>query len=468
MTMNQPPHEQTGASGRVGQMTARMRSVPTSGPKVLRIGLVQGGRVLDERIVKQRTHVTVGPSEKNMFVVPGGKLPSSLRLFELVGDTYQLNFLDGMSGRVALSTGVADLNQLKGQARKTEQGTYQIGLSEESRGKVVIGEVTFLFQFVAPPPVQPKPQLPVAVLRGTSSIDWNTTIIAAFSFLLHFLALGAIYSGWLDPVVDDEVSVAGLIDSIKALPPPPPVEEVPPEETAEKAEAKEQTKTPTPSAPKTSAPGAKMTARESAALQRDLQQLEMAVIGNLSSTGPATAGVLRGGDVGFSALDAAAMSAAGVGIGTGDLRLGGGGGAIRPGAVGGDLTQIGSTGRGTGTEGTGTAVKVAGPKGNANVAAPSVAGGNITNASRVVAGMRAGFRNCYNRGLQENPDSQGSIRLSITVGANGEVLNVSATPSGNLPASVIACVQGRARAASFDPPEGGSAVVVVPVTLVKQ
>ena len=75
--------------------------------------------------------------------------------------------------------------------------------------------------------------------------------------------------------------------------------------------------------------------------------------------------------------------------------------------------------------------------------------------------MRAGFRACYNRGLQENPDAQGNIRLTIRVGPGGEVSGVSAAPSGNLPASVVSCVQARASAAQFAPPEGGSAVIVV-------
>ena len=64
---------------------------------------------------------------------------------------------------------------------------YQVPLSDEARGKIVVGETTFLFQFVAPPPAQPKPQLPVSVRSGLSTdIDWTTTIIAAFSFLFHF------------------------------------------------------------------------------------------------------------------------------------------------------------------------------------------------------------------------------------------------------------------------------------------
>src|SRR5262245_41156167 len=192
--MTQSHQPQTGPSQRPGQMTAVMRAVAATGPKVLRIGLVQAGRVIEERIIKQRTHVTVGPSEKSMFVIASTNVPPNFRLFELVGSDYYLNFLDGMSGRIALPTGISDLAVLRGQSRRTPQGAYQVRLTEDSRGKVVVGDITFLFQFVAPPPIQPKPQLPVAVLRGAQGIDWNTTMIAALSFLIHFLALGSIYS----------------------------------------------------------------------------------------------------------------------------------------------------------------------------------------------------------------------------------------------------------------------------------
>jgi len=461
--------QQPGTSQRPGQMTAVMRAVAATGPKVLRIGVVQAGRVSEERIIKQRTHVTVGPSEKNMFVIATSSVPATFRVFELIGNDYHLNFLDGMTGRIALPTGISDLSVLKGQARRTSQGAYQIRLTEDSRGKVVIGDTTFLFQFVAPPPIQPKPQLPVAVLRGASSIDWNTTIIAAISFLFHFLLLGSIYSDWLDPVVDDEMSVAGVIDSLKSLPPPPPVEDKPEEKPDESAKAdKTPEKTPAPAAaaagPK--APAGQLSEKQTAALHNELDQLEMQTLGALASSGPATAGVLKGSEVATNALDQAAASSAGVGAGTGDLKLGSGGGAIRPG-MGGTLAGIGSSGRTTGTEGTGTGAKVAGPKGNANVGGANVSGGTVGNASRVVAGMRAGFRSCYQRGLAENPDAAGNITLTIRVGAGGEVTGVSGS-SGTLPASVVACVKARAQAAQFDAPEGGSAVISVPVTFVKQ
>lgn len=470
MTQQQQP----GTSQRPGQMTAVMRAVAANaGPKVLRIGVVQSGRVAEERIIKQRTHVTVGASEKNMFVVATQTLPTTFRLFELVGNDYHLNFLDGMSGRIALPTGISDLNMMKGQAKRNAQGAYQVRLTEDSRGKVVIGDTTFLFQFVAPPPIQPKPQLPVAVLRGASAIDWNTTIIAALSFLCHFMALGAIYSDWLDPIVDDEVSVAGLIDSLKNLPPPPPVEEKPAEKPDETAKQPEKSAEPVKAAaapaaaPGPKGPAAPMSAKETAALTNELDKIDMAVLA-FAGTGPATAGVLKSGEVPTGSLDQAAASAAAVGAGGGDLNIKGAGGAIRPGAAGGGLAGIGSTGKTGGTESGGTVAKVEGPKGNASVGGAAVSGGSVSNAARVVAGMRAGFRNCYQRGLAENPDASGSIRLTIRVGAGGEVAGVSPAPSGSLPASVISCVVARAQAAQFDPPEGGSAVIAVPVTFVKQ
>ena len=471
----QQPYQQPGAApGRPGQMTMAMQAVMRAGPKVLRIGLVQGGKVLEERVIKRREHVTVGPSEKSMFVVAAGTLPPSFRLFELVGNDYCLNFLDSMTGRVALPTGISDLIMLKGHARRTPQGAYQIRLTEDSRGKVVVGDTTFLFQFVAPPPVQPKPQLPVSVMRGASGIDWATTMIAAFSFMLHFMAIGSVYSDWLDPVVDDEISVAGLVDTVKSLPVPPPVEEAPVEEVEATDATEAQEAAPQKVASGGGSKGAgggggPITGAAAAALSSQLDSLEMATLSAISGEGPATAGVLRDGEVPTSSLDQAAASGLGVGVGlgAGNLKLGGGGGTIRPGQAGGGLGAIGSTGRGEGTSGSGAAKVVKGPRGSASVGGAGVAGGNVSNAARVVAGMRAGFRACYNRELANNPDAQGSIRLSIRVGPGGEVQSVSASSSGNL-GSAVGCVRARASAAQFAPPEGGSAVISVPVTFVRQ
>lgn len=481
MTQQSPLTSNTGSSPsgspssgtQPGQMTAVMRAVASTGPKVLRIGLIQGGRVVEERIIKQRTTVTIGASEKNMFVIPGGDLPANFRLFELIGSDYHLNFTDGMKGRLALATGLSDLNVLKGQASAGSQGGYQIQLTEDSRGKIVIGDTTFLFQFVAPPPIQPRPQLPVSVTRGAAAVDWPTTVIAAFSFLVHFCAIGAIYSDWLDPVVDYEVNVGALVETVRSLPAPPPVEE--PQEEAPKeqaqADAPKPEQAPKPAQKPAAAPeGAKehLTKQQAAALSNELESLEMATLAALSGVGPATANVLRSGEVPTSALDAAAASEAGVSSSASSgLKLGGAGGTVRPGAAGGGLASIGASGKSGGT-GSGATAAVKGPRGSADVGSASVAGGTVSDASRVVATMRAGFRACYNRGLAENPDIEGKIQLSIKVGPTGQVASVSATKTGNLPASVVDCVKSRANSANFSAPQGGAAVIQVPVSFVKQ
>lgn len=207
-----------------------------------------------------------------------------------------------------------------------------------------------------------------------------------------------------------------------------------------------------------------MNTAQKAALTSELESLEALTLGALAGQGPATAGVLGKGEVSTAALDRAAASNAGVG--GGDLKVGGGG-PVRPGEGGNSLAGMGQTGK-TGDSTSGEVSKPKAPVGGASVGGASVSGGTVSNASRVVAGMRAGFRACYQRALADNPDAQGSVRLTIRVGPGGEVQGVSASASGNLPGSVTGCVQGRAQSASFDPPEGGSATIVVPVTFVKQ
>lgn len=303
-------------STKPGQMTAVMRAMDqAAGPKVLRVGLVTGGKVIEERIIKERGHVTIGPSEKSTFVTPGKNVPSNFRLFELVGSHYVLNFLDNMSGRLAEKSGVTDLADMKAEATKTTVSNvtvYQVPLTEEARGKVVVGDTTFLFQFVAAPVAPAKVQMPSsAQVTFGYSIDWSTTIIAAFSFLLHFGLVGTIYSDWMDPPVTDEFDVAQLLDTIKNLPAPPPVEE--PKDPTENA-------TPTPAqaeAPKTPQPaakaesGGKVSDARASQISNELQQLDLQMLGALNTMGNATAGVLERGDVPMGLFDNAAASSAG-------------------------------------------------------------------------------------------------------------------------------------------------------------
>lgn len=467
--MTSPHHELRGSS-RPGRMTTAMRAgvspVPgRPGPKLLRIGIVQGGSVLEERMIAASAHVSVGTTEENTFLLAGAASPSSFRLFEHANGAYQLNFSERMQGRVVLSSGLFELHELKTQARAV-RGVYGIALTEVARGRVAIGDVTFLFHFVAPPPILPKAVLPSAVLRGPRSVDWTSTICAAISFFFHFMLLGAVYSDWADPVLDDDLSTAGLVDSLKNLPPPPPIEDKTsldePRTDTQPIESKPSDRALTnrasdPNRAPSRNPG-------DAGLSEQLARLDAAIVGAFSSTKPATNGILRKSEVGWGALDSAARSGAGVGFGSG-LDLGSVGAPIQRGGSR-DLRDLGTKTLGPG--GPGRSVSVSGPRVDASIAPPSAIAGVVSDAARVVAGLRAGFRACYQRGLAENPDASGAIRLTIRVGPAGEVSGVTARPSGNLPAIVVSCVQTRAEAAQFAVPEGGSAVILVPVNFVKQ
>ncbi len=466
MTQSQNAGPQSGQPGRPGRMTAVMRAMPVAtGPKVLRIGIVQGGKVIEERVIKQRTTVTIGPSEKNTFVVVGPNLPASFKIFELVGQDYHLNFLDGMTGRIALPSGPTDLAALRGQAKRNPQGAYQVKLTEDSRGKLVVGETTFLFQFVAPPPVQPKPQLPASVKSGMAEkIDWSMTIISAFSFLFHFGAIGVLYSDWSDKVLPDEADVAGLVDNIKRLPPPPPVEEkkTTDEDKPEDKPADKPTAKSTPSGgPKSNAPGkggAKMSNAQGAALLDKLAQMEAATIGVLSNSGPATAGVLSDSNVPTGQLDAIAKSADGVGAtGPGGLKMGGGGGVVKPG--GGGIGDLAGSGKGAqGSDGSGTTAAVAAPKASVS-GGGSVSAGKINGAERVLRGAQGRIRGCYQAGLGSNPDMEGRVSYTLSISGSGSVSNASVSPSGSLSGGVVSCIRGVLSGLSFDPPEGGAASV---------
>ncbi len=458
------------AGGRPGQMTAVMRAVAQqSGPKVLRIGLVQGGRVLEERIIKQRTSVTVGQSEKAMFVIPAQSIPAQFKLFELVGSDYHLNFLDGMTGRVALQTGISDISALKGQARKLPTGGYQIKLTEDARGKIVVGDTTFLFQFVAPPPPQPRPQLPLAVKGGLASqIDWNLTIIAAFSFMLHFGLIGAMYSDWMDPVVTDEFNVQALVDLQKNIPPAPI--ETPQEATTATAASTAEAPKPAAGGKPSSAPGKSggaVSDKQAAALsaQADAMQMQMlAAFGGNS----AVQGALSRTDVPPQDLSGAAASGAGVSSTGGDLHLGsGGGGVVRPGSAGNGLAGIGVTGgSGKGT-GAGSETAVKGPTGDAQVGATS-ASVPVSNAERVVAGLRPKFRACYNKGLAQDPSMAGQVIITAKIAPNGEVQTADASSASGLSSDVQQCIARVVRNANFDPPGGSGSTLNIPVKFVQQ
>src|SRR5262245_57600322 len=157
--------------------------------KILRIGIIQGGRIVEERLVRKREDITIGQSAKNMFVVLSDALPRNWLLFQVSGHQYVAHFSDGMDARIAVGNEIISLSQLKQTGKIQKHGaSWVLPLDERARGKITLADMTILFQFVTLPPPQPRPQLPASV-RGSalSGVDWFFTTIAALSFLFHLI-----------------------------------------------------------------------------------------------------------------------------------------------------------------------------------------------------------------------------------------------------------------------------------------
>jgi hypothetical protein len=450
-------------SNRPGQMTAVIRAIQQpSGPRVLRIGLVASGRILEERIVKQRTSVTIGPSEQSTFVVRA-QLPPQFKLFELIGGDYYLNFIDGMTGRIALTDGISDLAALKGQAKRVG-ASYQVRLSERARGKIVVGETTFLFQFIEPPPAQARPQLPLSVKGGVGNqIDWNLTIIAAFSFLLHFGAVGVMYSDWMDPVVDYD-ETAGLLDMVQKTVPPPV-------ETAETPTGAATDTSPTPQkeAPKkapSKTPSAAPDAKVVQGLMKEAEQAKIAILGALNG-GPNINDTMKDDNGAAVDLNSLANRESGISNSAGNgLNMPGGGGPIHPGQ-GGDLSSLRGGDTGAVASNAGVERKVV-PVGNVDFGAPS-SSVPVSNAEAVIrTQIQPGAKRCYQRGLETDPSQSGKLVILIKVSPSGEVDTVSAESNTGLSAQVAGCIQAVARRAKFDAPGANGSTISVPFNFLKQ
>jgi TonB family protein len=485
----QQPRFTSKPPGRPGAMTQAMQAVNVKpiGPKVLRIGVIQNGKIVEERIVRKRETVTVGGSERNHFVVHTKGLPARFELFQLVGGDYILNFTQQMSGRVGLPAGVQTLEQLRTTGAARNAGSHwQVKLNDTARGKVVIGDITLLFQFVTPPPVQPRPQLPAAARGGfAKSIDWVFTAFVMFSFMTHFgFVVYLENSDW--PVESGIAAVPEeFTDLIMNEPPPEPEPEVEEEGPTDQATTVEEKPAPTKEPPKESNkgekdPGEKAAgpdkAAEAAAVAEQSARMaeeaaaaaEALLVGALSSEGGgALANVLAGGAVTGNAEDVLAQ-AAGVGVansaqgGTLRNRTGGGSGT-RVGGLG-SLQTSGAGGKAVG-EGGELAEKAI--KGSIKMDdGEDIGGTGEFDAKLVTAEVKkriAAIKICYEQQLRRNPGLQGKVTVQFTIEQSGTISKANATENTTNDPAVASCVVDAVKRFRFNPgPEGGSVTYSYP------
>ena len=121
--------------------------------RVLRIGIVRDGRIVEERMIRPGQAVSVGESARNDFILPPTHLEPRFQLFRPTRDGgYALRLSGDMDGKLSFGDAVRPLKELRDtEAQRAGEG-WELTLPPRARGKVVIDGVTVLFQFVPAPP----------------------------------------------------------------------------------------------------------------------------------------------------------------------------------------------------------------------------------------------------------------------------------------------------------------------------
>lgn len=451
--------------------------------KALRVGVVEQGTMVDEILLRPGEDLTVGPNETSRIVIaPASGVSRKRTLVRWEHGSPVLCVWEGLIGRIASPdrTGPLAEQETHGVKRRSADGAwFELPLSDGARGNVRVGDKTLLFHVIFAPRPAKKAPPPLLPRNAAFPVDWRTTTIAAFSFLVHFGAIGSVYADWTDTVIDDQTEVAQFVEQLRQLPLPPPIER------AEEANPKGPEAVASAAPKAASGAGSKSQGGQSGgassgakgmsdarahAISSELARLDVAMLTALNSGGSATRSVLdAGGNIPSHMLDAAAASEQGANTGFALPSFAQGANGIpRPGTAARDgLSRIGDT-RQIAPADAGSAAPVARPPGGTTSVAPPLVTGDVPNAQSVVAGMAPGFRRCYQRELsQGNPNAEGSVRFTVRVGPNGEVM--SASPSGGgLPGSLISCAQARVLSAQFSPPSNGGATLVIPVSFRKQ
>lgn len=457
--------------------------------KVLRLGIIQNGRVVEERLLRNREPVRVGQKLNNTFVVASSAFPVSYTMFDVKGGKYVLHFTDKMAGRVLLGSSVHDLESLKksGKAQKSGDG-WALELNGRARGKIALGDVTILFQFVAPPPLRVLPQLP-ANMRGGALLFIASVMGLSGGFLASMLfsfvsQVGAVL--WLIYMVPPAQRVAGIENIpnrfVQIL---EPQEEEPVEETvtdlsedgeptdaeaeAEEEEVEEE-RPQQDSGQEQASTRTEDTVREQAE-QRVRQESALAAFygGGDDADGPTlgftTALTDRSAEEVLSN-----QTALGENVGTGGIvsRSGLGTSSGAEGSVGraqveGGGSRVAETATTERTEER-QAVEV---RASIRTGSERTAGtGTLDQGSlrSVLRRRQSDIQRCYERGLAQDPSLRGRVMVQFTVGEGGRVTDAR-LQENTVGDAVGSCIVGRVRRWRFDEPEGGNATVRVPYIL---
>jgi TonB family protein len=408
-----------------------------SSQKILRVGVLQEGRIVEERLIRRAQSVTVGTSGRNTFVVPASGLPPSHGIFEHKAGGYALVFTEQMAGRVRLEGKDLTLAQLCTEDLAQPRGQVWVcPLPEDARGTVQVGAVTLLFQFVPMPAELLDADLPPLV-KGSfiASMDRFFLAVLAASLLLHFSGATWVL---LQPTPEEpELTLEELPDRFARVLVPQKIEEPKPVEVAQATEEEK------PEDSKKDEGASKAEKTPAAAQNRAELEKKVASKGLLKILGSAgPGGALQdvlGGGTGTGDIAAALAGAGGIGLATAD-NLGAGG--PRGGGVG-EAASIGELGTSGGGKVALGAKKDTAISGRVREAAPEVDSRQVDRdaLARYVRARINAIQSCYEKELRRNPSLKGRVVVRFTITTSGRASEVEIEENGVGNEAVASCIR---------------------------
>ena len=448
--------------------------------KILRIGIIQNGKIIEERLLRKRDPVTIGQSPRNTFVLPTAQFSRTHVLFDMKSGVYHLVFKDGMDGRVSIDDAVLDFKTVVSKKLADRRGEFwALPLSEKSRGKVVVGDVTLLFQFVAPPPPPSRLQLPSNVKGGwVHSMDWPFTATLSGSLALQIgMMIWVVTMDMPEKVVGIEQLPDRIVQIITKPKPPKTVEkaeekkEVKGEETVvEKKKDEPRPRVddkPKPDLDKKVAPPPDAKAHAEEVKKNVATKTIIGVLGSgMGAEGSSILDTMRNERAGV-AIDNAFKDATGVAVADNDTegrdrRARAAGGGTVAGINSDDLRAA----DGSGTVVSGAKAQEVQVRGSVKASVPSETFGTGTletsKIASAVKGRIGGVKGCYEKELKRNPKLEGKIVMQFTISEAGRVIDVSAKSDSLGEPAVAQCIKSQMDRWRFPPPEGGTVTVSFP------
>ncbi len=437
--------------------------------KILRVGLIRKGVVLKEQLLLQRETVTIGVDERCTFHIPIEGLPPRYPLFKVVNNGYVLQFSERMGGKVNVGDQFLDFNTIIEKGISQPSGRLHVlPLDESYRGKIEVGDMTLLFQFIAPPPPRLKAQVPAAFRRSIwDSVDWLFVNALLASLVLQGGGIGYITTREYPKRELKLTEISSRFTSVIIKPKAPTP---PPETDRPKSDKEDPNKVADSDGAKSDDEPLPDNTPENQERRREVltgRVQRKTLLGFLAVSGDGPASGLVGELSGEAARVSMAEAFNGAGLAMADstnTRMRAAAGDAEGGTilvddsrlVGGGERKVVSTGR--------KVEKV--PRGNLKMSAPSeaVGTGALSRADiEKTVNRRAGaLKSCYESELKKDNTLKGKIEVQFTIQPSGRVSVARVTTNTMNSTAVGSCIVAQIQRWRFPQPSGGDVTVKYP------